>query len=134
MKYAIKAKSTAKEKASVLIKQDDIAFGITPEVADTVPNPAELFLGSLAACILKSVERFSVFMHFTYSEANIEVSATRLEKPPRMDTIQYTLTLFSPDENINIDLLKRNIEGFGTIFNTVKLAASISGEIKVCKS
>jgi hypothetical protein len=30
----------------------------SPETADSVANPAELFLGSSAACALKNVERF----------------------------------------------------------------------------
>ncbi|MFT7482631.1 MAG: hypothetical protein ACI8WW_001569 [Oceanospirillaceae bacterium] len=59
MKYFSNASSTAKSNASVQIKESSIAFGITPETAATLPNPAELFLGSFSACILKNVERFS---------------------------------------------------------------------------
>ncbi|WP_323758430.1 OsmC family protein [Roseivirga sp.] len=130
MKYSIKADSSSKNKASIKVKQSEIAFGITPESADSLPNPAELFLGSFSACILKNVERFSVMMKFEYSHAEITVNATRLEKPPRMDEINYELRVYSQDESLNIDLLKRNIEKFGTIFNTVKLACSITGEVK----
>tara|TARA_R110001592_G_scaffold56512_3_gene172329 strand:- start:1570 stop:1974 length:405 start_codon:yes stop_codon:yes gene_type:complete len=130
MKYSIKADSSSKNKASIKVKQSDIAFGITPESADSLPNPAELFLGSFSACILKNVERFSVMMKFEYSHAEITVNATRLEKPPRMDEINYELKVYSQDESLNIDLLKRNIEKFGTIFNTAKLACSITGEVK----
>ncbi|KYG79142.1 OsmC family protein [Roseivirga echinicomitans] len=130
MKYSTKADSSSKNKASIKVKQSDIAFGITPETADSLPNPAELFLGSFSACILKNVERFSVMMKFEYSHAEITVNATRLEKPPRMDEINYELKVYSQDESLNIDLLKKNIEKFGTIFNTAKLACSITGEVK----
>ena len=128
MEYSIKASSVSKSNAEIAIKQSKISFGITPETADTLPSPAELFLGAFASCVLKNVERFSQFMKFDYSKAEIEVSATRLEKPPRMDAIQYTLTIYSHD-NVNSALLKKNIEKFGTIYNTVKLSSSISGEI-----
>jgi hypothetical protein len=34
------------------------------------------------------------------------------------------------DETLNIDLLQKNIEKFGTIFNTVKACCTVSGTIK----
>jgi len=130
MKYFTKASSSSKNKALISIKESEIIFGITPESADNLPNPAELFLGSFSACILKNVERFSLLMNFDYSNAEIIVEATRLEKPPRMDEIYYELIIYSQDNNLNIDLLKKNIEKFGTIFNTVKTSCNIIGEIK----
>ena len=104
-----------------------------PDSAELLPNPAEVFLGSLAACILKNVERFSTFMHFEYSRAEVEINATRLEKPPRMDAIEYQLILYTDEGNINTELLKKNLEKFGTIYNTVKLSCSIEGTIE-CRS
>jgi uncharacterized OsmC-like protein len=130
MKYFSKASSTSKGNASIKIKESEIIFGITPESADNLPNPAELFLGSFSACILKNVERFSQLMNFEYSTAELIVNATRLEKPPRMDELNYELIIYSKDNNLNIDLLKKNIEKFGTIFNTVKTSCNIKGEIK----
>lgn len=130
MNYISKASSVSKNNASVTIKESNIPFGITPEMADTLPNPAELFLGSFSACVLKNVERFSVLMNFEYRSAEIMVNATRLEKPPRMDDINYELTIYSNDKNLNIELLKKNIENFGTIFNTVKTSCTVTGEIK----
>lgn len=130
MKYSIKASSSSKNNATISIKQSKITFGISPESADLLANPAELFLGSFSACILKNVERFSELMHFNYASAEIEVSATRLEKPPRMDDVNYKLIIYSNDPNLNIDLLKKNIEKFGTIYNTVSSSSNIRGEIK----
>lgn len=130
MKYHIKASSVFNQDAQIHIKQSNIDFGTTSKTADTLPNPAELFLGAFSACMLKNVERFSGMMSFSYTKANVKVSATRLEHPPRMDTIEYNLTIYSNDEKLNTDLLKKNIEKHGTIFNTVKLACSISGTIK----
>lgn len=130
MDYSIKAHSISKSHAAIDIKQSEVSFGITPKTADTLPSPAELFLGSFASCVLKNVERFSSFMKFDYSKAEIEVIATRLEKPPRMDELRYTLTVYSRDD-INSVLLKKNIEKFGTIYNTVKLSCSVSGEVLI---
>jgi uncharacterized OsmC-like protein len=123
MNYSIKANSVSKHDANLSIKQSEISFGTTPETAETLPNPAELFLGSFSACILKNVERFSV--------AEITVSATRLEKPPRMDDINYELKIYSKDNTLNIELLKKNIEKHGTIFNTVQTSCTIVRNIEI---
>jgi len=130
MDYQIKASSISNMDAVVHIKQSNLDFGTTSKTAKTLPNPAELFLSSFAACILKNVERFSGMMKFTYTKATLEVNATRLENPPRMDNIVYDLTIYTHDKKLNSDLLKKNIEKFGTIYNTVKLSSSISGTIR----
>lgn len=129
MNYQIKASSIANQDAVIHIKQSDIDFGTTSKSAETLPNPAELYLGAFAACMLKNVARFSGMMKFTYSKATVEVSATRLENPPRMESIGYNLTIYSIDKKLNTELLKKNIEKFGTIYNTVKQSCSISGTI-----
>ncbi|GAL73357.1 OsmC family protein [Jejuia pallidilutea] len=134
MNYHIKASSISNQDAVVRIKQSHIDFGTTSKTAETLPNPAELFLGAFASCILKNVERFSGMMKFTYSKAIIEVNATRLEHPPRMEHIVYNLTVYSNDKKLNSDLLKKNIEKFGTIYNTVKLSCSISGTISTIEN
>ncbi|MFT7037123.1 MAG: putative OsmC-like protein [Cyclobacteriaceae bacterium] len=131
MNYHIKASSTSNQDAAIHIEQSNIVFGITSETAETLPNPAALFLGSFAACMLKNVERFSDMMKFTYTSTKLEVNATRLENPPRMENITYHLIIYSEDKKLNSDLLKRNIEKFGTIYNTIKLACTISGTISV---
>ena len=130
MEYFVNAISASKGQASINIKKSEFMFGITPESADSLANPAELFLGSFSACILKNVERFSILMNFEYANAEIIVNATRLEKPPRMDEINYRLRIYSQDVNLNSSLLKKNIEKFGTIFNTVKSSCTVIGEIK----
>ena len=134
MNYQIKASSQSKEDAVIHIKKSNINFGTTLKNADTLPNPAELFLGSFAACMLKNVERFSSMMNFTYLKATLEVKATRLESPPRMDNIIYNLNIYSNDKKLNVVLLKKNIEKFGTIYNTIKLSCAISGTIKTLEN
>lgn len=130
MEYYTTAYSASKTNATIAIKQTSIEFGITAETDESLPNPAELFLGSFSSCILKNVERFSILMHFEYTTAEISVKATRFEKPARMDEINYILKVHSKDNNLNIDLLKKNIEKYGTIYNTIKLSCAINGSIE----
>jgi uncharacterized OsmC-like protein len=130
IKYHIKASSISKQEGIIQVKQSTINFGTTSLTSENLPNPAELFLSSFASCILKNVERFSVMLKFNYLKANIEVYAMRLENPPRLDNIRYNLIVYSSDKRLNIDLLKKNIEKFGTIYNTIKLSCTISGTIR----
>lgn len=133
MNYSIKAVSKATDDPVIHVKQSHIGFGTTEKTSETLPNPAELFLGSFAACILKNVERFSGMMRFGYEKAEFTVHAERLENPPRMDHLTYELTIHTQDENLNSELLKKNIEKYGTIYNTVKQVCEISGTILVHK-
>ena len=134
MGYQIKASSIANKDAVIHVKESNIAFGTTPKTANTLPNPAELFLGSFASCMLKNVERFSEILKFDYTKATVEVNAIRLENPLKMDNIVYELTIYSNDKKLNTALLKKNIEKFGTIYNTVKLSCSITGTINTIEN
>ncbi|MEO9482458.1 MAG: OsmC family protein [Ekhidna sp.] len=129
MNYRVTAESFAGNDATISIKESNINFGTTVSTSETLPSPAELFLGSFSACILKNVERFSEMLKFEYQKATIKVEATRLETPPRMEDIEYILEIHSTDDNLNVELLKKNIEKYGTIFNTVNSACRISGQI-----
>ncbi|WP_036154793.1 OsmC family protein [Maribacter forsetii] len=129
MNYRIKASSDYNIDGKIHIKQSHIVFDTTGKTAKTLPNPAEIFLGSLASCILKNVERFSLLMKFQYNYTKLEIRAKRLDNPPRMDSINYHLNIFSEDTKLNVDLLKKNIEKHGTIYNTLKQVCTINGKI-----
>ncbi len=129
MNYKINASSDFNNDGEIHIKKSNIVFGTTSQTSETLPNPAELFLGSFASCMLKNVERFSMLMKFKYNHTTLEVKAERLENPPRMDNIIYSLNIYSNDIKLNIDLLQKNIEKHGTIYNTVKQICTINGTI-----
>lgn len=130
MNYSISALSAPKTQGHIDIKETHILFG-TDAGSNQLANPAELFLSAFAACMLKNVARFSEMMHFNYEKAVVEVTATRKEKPPRIEQLIYTLTIHSTDTRLNPELLKKNIEKFGTIYNTVAQSCSIEGTIQV---
>ncbi|MDO6472100.1 OsmC family protein [Maribacter sp. 1_MG-2023] len=129
MNYKINAISDFNNDGEIHIKESNIVFGSTSKTSESLPNPAELFLGSFASCMLKNVERFSLLMKFKYNHTTLEVKAERLDNPPRMDNILYNLNIYSNDTKLNIDLLQKNIEKHGTIYNTVKQICTINGTI-----
>lgn len=128
MKYQISGSAIAHGKAVFSVRENETIFGIASSEKQ-LPNPAELLLGSFAACCLKNIERFSELLKFDYESAQITVVGERQSSPPKLKTIRYTIQIKSEDKRLNVDLLHKNIKNHGTIFNTLKEACEISGEI-----
>lgn len=129
MEYEVKAEQVVPNVSTVRPKEAQIYFDSSPGQSEHLFNPAELFLSAFAACILKNVERFSERLHFAYNKASIKVHGVREEPPPRLTTIKYELTLYTNESPQRVELLRRNLEKYGTIYNTVANACEISGEI-----
>lgn len=129
MEFTINAISNPRDEGILNIEENKVAFGVTKQ--NTLPTPADLLISAFAACCLKNVERFSEFMHFGYESAAITVNATRGEKPPMINEISFVIKIQSKDQNINTDLLLRNLQKFGTIYNTLDVACKINGDIVV---
>ena len=132
MKYSINGNSLSHLKASFTVKENKFDFGITKD-HDNLANPVELLLGSFAACCLKNVERFSDILHFDYESARIEIIGDRQEKPTKLIAIKYIIYIKSKDQALNLELLHKNIQKYGTIYNTLKETISISGEVLIEK-
>ncbi|GHC62112.1 OsmC family protein [Ulvibacter litoralis] len=133
MSYTITATSTSGKEGELHLKNTSVAFGTTKATETLLSSPADIYISSLAACILKNIERFSIMMKFEYTTASVSITATHLTKPPRLEGIVYEVIVFSEENNINIELLKRNLEKFGTIYNMVSRACEITGEVLLRK-
>jgi uncharacterized OsmC-like protein len=93
-------------------------------------NPAELFLASIAACMLKSIERVMPILHFDLRGVAVSVHGVRQDKPPKMLSVTYVLTVDTDESDQRLDLLHRNVRQFGTISNTVADVVNLTGEIR----
>jgi uncharacterized OsmC-like protein len=100
----------------------------TGSISDGVrPGPAELLCASLAACLLKNIERYSEMLPFEYESAAVEVVAERQDWPPRMTTMRYRIEIATNEPQHRVDLLHRNIRKYGTITNTLAAACDLTG-------
>jgi uncharacterized OsmC-like protein len=93
------------------------------------PGPAELLCASLAACLLKNIERYSEVLPFDYDVATVEVEAQRQDIPPQMTRMRYHIEVATDEPDHRIELLHRNIRKFGTITNTLAAACELTGEV-----
>jgi uncharacterized OsmC-like protein len=128
--YQIKANSIKDGIATIDVNNGELHFDASTVRQDKLANPAELLLSSLAACMLKNVERFSKILKYEYLKAEIEVSGKRNDSPPFMSEVNYVLKIESEMTQHKLDLLHKNILKFGTITNTIAKATILNGKIE----
>ncbi len=93
------------------------------------PGPAELLCASLAACLLKNIERYSELLPFMYEVASVEVQAERQDVPAKMTRMRYRIEIVTDEPGSRVELLHRNIRKFGTISNTLADACDLDGDM-----
>ena len=129
LEYHVHARTLGNGISEVEARGYRFQFDSSPGRSDTLPSPAELLISAFAACVLKNVERFAGMMPFQFTDASIEVKAEREGPPPRIARIHYVLTITTNESDRRVDLLHRNISKYGTIYNTLASAATVTGEI-----
>lgn len=93
-------------------------------------NPAEMLLASLAACILKGAERVLPMLEFDLRGIEVSLHGVRQDSPPKMIRIDYDIVVDTDETDARIDLLHRNLQKFGTIYNTLAGATDLTGTIR----
>ncbi|MBA3067775.1 MAG: OsmC family protein [Hyphomonas sp.] len=116
--------SEARTKEAVLVLDTDLAG--RPDAF----NPAELFLASIAACMLKGIERVTPILKFQLEGASVSLHGVRQDAPPKMLTVHYDLVIDTDETDARLELLHRNVRKYGTISNTVAAALDLQGTIR----
>jgi uncharacterized OsmC-like protein len=93
-------------------------------------NPAEMLLASLAACILKGTERVIPMLQFDLRGIEVSLHGVRQDAPPKMLRIAYEIVVDTDETDQRIDLLHRNLQKYGTIYNTLAEATDLVGNIR----
>ena len=93
-------------------------------------NPAELFLASIAACMIKGIERTTPLIHFALRGVEVRLRAVRQDAPPRIVSVSYELVVDTDETDQRLELLHTDVRKYGTIFNTVADAATLSGTVR----
>ncbi len=105
-------------------------------LADTDPagrtdafNPAELLLASVAACMMKGIERVTPMLSFSLRGVTIHVTGERQDAPPRMTRIDYEILVDTDETERRLELLHQNVRKYGTISNTIARAVPLNGTL-----
>lgn len=92
-------------------------------------NPIELLLASLAACMIKGIERVAPSLDFDYDSVTVALTAIRPATEPRIEEIAYRLEIGTTENDSRLNVLHKNLQKFGTIYNTVSAGTSVHGEL-----
>ncbi|WP_135451124.1 OsmC family protein [Tabrizicola caldifontis] len=93
-------------------------------------NPAELLLASLAACILKGTERVIPMLKFDLRGIEVSLHGVRQDSPPKMIRIDYEIVVDTDEPDTRLTLLHKNLQKYGTIYNTLAEATALAGTIR----
>jgi len=93
-------------------------------------NPAELFLASVAACMIKGIERAIPMLKFNLRGVEVKLHGVRQDSPPKMISIEYEIVVDTDENDRRLDLLHHNVRHYGTISNTVAEATKLEGVIR----
>jgi len=119
---ALGAMATAKDARIVL----DTDLAGRPDAF----NPAELLLASVAACMLKGIERVTPMIQFALRGVEVKLHGVRQDSPPKMVSIDYELIVDTDETDQRLELLHKNVRKYGTISNTVAQAVRLQGLIR----
>ena len=129
MRYEVSAENAGPGVSDARCKGWSAQFDSSSGQSPTLAGPAELLAAAFAACVLKNVSRFSEILPFHHEHASIDIVAEREDAPPRIARIHYVLRLKTGEEEHKLQNLLKNIEQFGTIYNTLAAVCTVSGEI-----
>ena len=93
-------------------------------------NPAELLLASLAACMIKSIERVTRILEFDLHGVEVRLEAIRQDRPPKIASIDYEIIIDTEENDRRLELLHVNVCKYGTIFNTIAAATTLKGSLR----
>ena len=130
LEYRVEAQRIDAHGSVATTKGAEIAMDTDVSGRPDAFNPAELLLASVAACMIKGVERIAPMIHFAFSGVDIRLHATRQDTPPKIVSIHYEIIVDTTEDDRRLDLLHTNIRKYGTISNTVAAATKLEGTIR----
>ncbi len=130
MTYQVSAHRVDSHGSEATTKQARIILDTDMQGREDAFNPAELMLASLSACILKGTERIIPILKFDLRGIEVTIRGVRQDSPPKITQIDYEIVVDTDETDHRIDLLHVNLQKYGTIYNTLAEATSLSGSIR----
>jgi uncharacterized OsmC-like protein len=130
LEYRVEARRTSGHGAEVTAKAARLEVDTDPAGRQDAFNPAELLLASLAACILKGVERVAPMLNFAFAGVEVTMHGVRQDAPPKLVRIDYVVTVDTAEPDHRLALLLRNLQKYGTVHNTLAGTVEIAGTIR----
>lgn len=129
LEYRVTARRHSPDESRANCKEAELILDTALTGRRDAFNPAELFLASIAACMLKGIERVAPMLQFSFRGVTIRLHGVRQDKPPKMVRVDYEIAVETDEPDRRLELLHENIRKFGTISNTVAAACILEGKL-----
>jgi uncharacterized OsmC-like protein len=130
LEYRVSARRLDSHGSEASTKEATITLDTDVNGRPDAFNPAELLLASIAACMIKGIERVAPMIHFQFRGAEVKLHGMRQDAPPMMVSIDYEIIVDTDEDDRRLELLHTNIRKYGTISNTVARATKLEGTIR----
>jgi len=129
LEYAVQARRVDAHGSEATTKDATIALDTDIKGRPDAFNPAEMLLASVAACMIKGIERVTPMLHFQLRGVEVKLHGVRQDSPPKIISVDYELIVDTEETDQRLELLHKNVQRYGTIYNTVAAATALSGRI-----
>ncbi len=130
LEYSVSARRVDAHGSEAAAKEAVLTLDTSMQGRVDAFNPAELFLASIAACMIKGIERVAPMIHFQFRGAQVKLRGARQDAPPMMVSVDYEIIVDTDEDDRRLELLHTNIRKYGTISNTVARATTLEGTIR----
>ena len=127
LEYTVNATRQDASGSVASARTADVQLDTSMAGRDDALNPVELLLASLAACMIKGVERSAPMLDFAFRSVSVRLRAVRQDAPPLLLSIDYELIVDTEEPARRLELLHTNVRKYGTISNTLALAVPLTG-------
>lgn len=128
--YRIEAKRVNAHGSYATTKAAEIVLDTSLAGRADAFNPAELFLTSIAACMIKGIERVAPLLKFNFRGVDVKLRAKRQDNPPKLAAVEYEIIVDSDEDDRRLELLHSNVRKYGTVSNTVSEATTLTGTLR----
>jgi uncharacterized OsmC-like protein len=129
LEYAVQARRVDAHGSEATTKDATIVLDTDIKGRPDAFNPAELLLAAVAACMIKGIERVTPMLHFELQGVEVKLHGVRRDSPPKIISVDYELIVDTEETDQRLELLHKNVQRYGTIYNTVAAATDLSGRI-----
>ena len=130
LNYSVSARRISGHRSVAVTKAAEILLDTGIAGRPDAFNPAELFLASIAACMIKGIERVAPLLNFELRGVEVKLRANRQDSPPKLISVDYEIIVETDEDGRRLELLHSNVRKYGTISNTVAAAIELHGTLR----
>lgn len=127
--FEVSAVRTSDHASTLSVNEVELEIDSGVKPRPDALSPIELLLAAQAGCFLKGIERVTPTLNFKFSGVNVWLSATRPVAEARIEQISYRIEIATEEPQERIDLLHKNLQKYGTIYNTLSQGTKLVGEL-----